>query len=885
MVFVTTFLTGLLILALKGLYPFGARTIDCVDLSALLSSYYAHFADVFHGEKAFFFDWYTALGVNMSFASSGGSFFSIFQLFFCFVNRNKILESFSWYFLMMTSWMSVSMYIYVHRRFSLKLWTEAVVSVGYGLCGFVLMSYTMISWLDLAFWVPLIFYFAGEVLKKGKEAGFVATLTLAILCNFYLSAMVLFFLLLEAGWHLALCGKRSGADESDRTHVAAFAGSVLLSLFLSAVNLVPQLIQTLGSSRFANGSSGSVLDSYLKILSSSGGYTTRWWVLLGISFPAAYVAAGLWKDLRDDRRRFLLVTGSILFVCLPLVFENVALLWHLGSYDQYPMRFGFLVYLVFASAMCNYAKERQPEEGTIRFLFAALTAMVSVCLLLYGKRWYETHPGLTVSFILHLTLVCIAGTFPVYLGLLLFKKGRYLRYAMFLWICEILFYGILTIGQPTYITGFSEEPEHEGESVRICAQLSDAWKLEPERIARVKNPDESLNVNYPFFLRQPALSNLTHLLPPSVQPNVIRLGYSIHFTRLLDSGGTAFSDALLNVKQVISCVKQDPALYSLTKETEVVSDHLTGERATYGLYDCVYTIPFGALTVRSDDVTAILNAKDIVSRYNALFDAFSGGTEDVFAAFTGCSLEEPCRWNEEITVELSGKKLLYLVGNCPDREDGDLEIVVNGEPVSVPSIREVNNTKYPAHFNNGAVFLGQFEDEMVSVLLREEETPEIPYDTYLFTLDAEMLEELCDNVRDRGAVYTAGTHSLHMQRQGNAGEYLLIPVRFDEGWSCRVNGKKAELTGLMDVFTLIPLEDGNNEIKMTWWPQGFFAGLLLTLLALFAAVLVGIKKIAMPACLEKPVKCVILAVFYLAVIFVFVIPMGYTMIQMIRGLI
>lgn len=878
LVFISAVLSGVIILALKGLYPFGKQTVDYADLSAMLSSFYAHFYDVLHGEKSYFFDWYTALGVNMSFASSGGSIFSVFNLFLFLIPRNKILESFSFYLLMQMGWMSVSMYFYLHRRFRADRLITCMAAVGYGICGFVLMNYTMISWLDYAVYVPLILYYAEEVFKTGRMKGLILWLSLALAGNFYLSAMILLFMFLEAGLYVLLYRPERG--------VAKLALSVLASGLLSAFATVPQVLQTLSSSRFQNGGTGSPLDTYREILSGgAGGYATRWWVLLGVSLAAAVILKGFCKDLKERSRRLILVAGSLLFVLLSLLFEGIAMLWHMGSYDNYPMRYGFLVYFVFAAALCAYEPEVITAEDQISFRkqkWLPVLGILTVILVAAGRWWYVSHPGLRVSNVLHLTFLTMGGAFLVYLFLAVFKKGRFLKTAVFLWAAEILFYGVLTVGQPNYITGFSEEPEHEGESVRICGQLYDSFDLSAERIDRIKNPDESLNVNYGIYIKQPTLSNLTHLLSPSMQSNARRLGYSIHFTRLLDAGGTVLSDALLNIKHILSRNPQDSDLYRLEKEAEVVTDHLSNETASYGLYACRYTIPFGSVQISDPEAESIRTAPDMVTLCNALYAAaLPGGAtasqERPFAEFAACDAQTPCDAGTELHLNTEGHRVLYLYAPCTDAEHRNLEILVNGEPVCIPSIRETDNTLYPAHFNNNTICLGAFRDETVDVFLKMDAQIK-DYPIRMFTLDLDQLGTLCDLLKDRGAEYDAGSHTLTLTQTAEDA-YLLIPVSYDAGWSCTVNGQERKPLNLMDLFMMIPADPGEDRVELTYHPQGFFTGIALSVAGLLLlAVLLFMEKRSLPRLPERFCAWVLLGLWAAAVLVLFAIPVVYALI-------
>lgn len=864
-----TLLLGIIILAVKEIYPFGPETVDYHDLSAQISSFYYHIWDTLHGSKIYFFDWYSALGTNMSVASSGSGFFSIFNLFLLFAKRDYIMESMSFFLLMKMAFMSLTMYILVHKMFNSPKFIEIMVSVGYGFCGFILMNYTIINWPDLAIFSPLIVYYAEKLLREGSMKGFIITLSLGLIHNYYLSFILLFYLFLEAGLYLLINYKDfKRSFEQNHPHVLKLGLGVILSLGISAVIVLPQLLQTMSSTRL-NNSSSSLFETYFSILSQNGGYVTRWWALFGLSFALSGILIGLICDLKKKNfRRFLWIFGSLFMVLIPLIFENVNLFWHFGSYVHYPIRYGFLLNITVALALCSYSEDIVTEENLLsgkKWKYAML--LIAIPIFYVGYIWYAKNPGMTVSKVVHVTLLYMAFSFILYLIIRIIDNGKYIRLSMIIWASEILFYGLLTIGSPTYITGFNEEPEQEKQSVKTCTELFHDFDLKAERIIRVKNPDESLNANYGFYLRQPTLSNWTHLVSPSIQKGAAKLGYSWQFTRLLDAGGTAFSDALLNIDHVISNQEQDSSMYSLNKTATVSSG------MTYYLYDSNYNLPFGLIANSEADLNSIDKCDNIVDLYNTIVESVSTETNPI-AAF------EECRINEPYEISLNGQKALYLIGNCQDREYRNLTILVNGNAVSIPTIGDYDNTLYPAHFNNNVIALGTYKDESVRIELQLKDVGEKPYDIQLFSLDLDVLESLCNSYLNYSGTCLAGTHSLDYTVNASSGNYLLLPIAYNKGWSCKVNSLRVSPINVLDLFIAVPLFDGENQISMNYIPSGLILGAIISIIMMLLAILtIRISKEKYLIGLNRILLTVYAAVWSVVIIGMFIVPIAYTICQ------
>lgn len=880
------------ILAVKGIYPFGNNTIDYYDMAQQMAPFYYHVYDALHGTKNIFFDWYTALGINMSNASNS-SCLSLFNLFFLFVRRDALLESLSVFTGIKLMCMSLGMYFYldgIHHE--TPSFFKTGLAVGYSFCGFVLMNYTINPWLDVAALFPVLMYFYNRLISMGVMKGYVITLALTLITSYYLSFIILMFLFLYTGilllreqWSMHKFNMRLVINEGTAGLAVIRLGiSTLLGLGSSSFILIPQLMQMMGSSRFQNGeeSDSGLLNSYLSVLSHvKGDYTTRWWVLLGLSFAAAIIFTGIIK-CRKNRELIVTAVSMIMLMTLELFFENVNLLLHFGSYVHYPIRNGFIICFVFADLACLFAGElfKKDEGGGYLSLLFTLAGSVLFIVL------YNRHPGMPLRTVFHITAVMIAVTFLIYFLLLnpeLFaglidrfckkKNGSVrprtsvYRWSMGLFAFEIICYGFLMFGQPDYITGYTEDPEQSGAYIYICDQLREAFDLQPERLARVKNPDESLNANYGFVLMHPALSSWTAMLTLDEQAGASRWGYSYQYTRLLDAGGTVFSDALLNIRSLISCVPVDDRLYKPVASAKVIIDRLTGACRTYTMYEPKFTLPFGVIV--DDSVTEeIYKAGDIVALHNAVYMAMLKGADvnadqtalagwivindkeagpETAGTDAGCYdpanaasvsvTEDGTQKEVQIDLNVDKETVLYLLGSGGDNDFMNTTVsVVRGSSapsyIGVPTIGDPDNILYPAYFNNHALCLGTYCNETLHIEVRTDLTAGDPFPVSIMGIDTERLSLLCKEcagMRDNGV--SAGKNSIMLSVDNTGkGRALLLPVTYDRGWRTYVNGDEVSVMPCAGLFMKIPLEEGINDITMSFMPFGMKAGILVTCL-------------------------------------------------------
>ncbi|NLA81728.1 MAG: YfhO family protein, partial [Clostridiaceae bacterium] len=85
-------------------------------------------------------------------------------------------------------------------------------------------------------------------------------------------------------------------------------------------------------------------------------------------------------------------------------------------------------------------------------------------------------------------------------------------------------------------------------------------------------------------------------------------------------------------------------------------------------------------------------------------------------------------------------------------------------------------------------------------------------------------------------VYQDGlvTGRLEADKEG----YLLISMPFDPGWKAYINGQEVEIRSLDQALMAIPVKEGHQELFLTFLPQGFNEGLLVSSAALGLLILI-----------------------------------------------
>ncbi|MDD6446829.1 MAG: YfhO family protein [Ruminococcus sp.] len=413
-------------------------------------------------------------------------------------------------------------------------------------------------------------------------------------------------------------------------------------------------------------------------------------------------------------------------------------------------------------------------------------------------------------------------------------------------------------------------PEQSSQFIKDAEDISSALPKSESVLDRVKNSDNSLNTNYPFIIQRGALSNWTHTVSSEVISAMKNMGYSTSYTRLLDTGGTLLTDALLGVKNIITKEKLEQPLYTLVQNM--------GE---YNYYSCKYTLPTGIVANKS--ISEIDTATDqIAATNNLLYHSLSDDKENIIEVMSASS-KLGCFYNVSkspngltYTVKVTGDKMIYF--KSPEK---GITVTVNGKQIEVPTYRAEDNIVYPAEFNNNVVALGNFKDEIISITFNKSGLGES--DISLYTFDVAKLEKLCSDY-NANYNYTVATDNTSLNTTVTASgndKVFFVPVPYDKGWSVSVNGKQVKVSPAVNGgFMAVPLENGVNEIVFSYYPNGMKTGIAVSVITVaLAAFVVWMRK---ETKMTKPPKLLavianwaLYVIWVGAIIGVYIIPMIY----------
>lgn len=847
----------LLLCACKQIYPFGEGTIDTIDFGSQWVPAYYHVWDFLHGEGSLLFDWKAAGGMDFSGSASQFVLLSPFNLLFLLIERSQIQHFMTFFILIKLAAMGLSMCFFLEKR-SRGLREEipwiAAGSTAYALSGYTFQYYGM-GWVDVAVLLPLLIHCFEGMAKKERDfkpgryaLGYLLCLTLVFAISIPQAYMVCIFLILYAGGYFFIKGVEGTCGKGG---MLKFGLVSLLSLGLSAVIFLPAALSILRSYRMSGAEYGGE-NGYFWLLRQSGmDARIKWIMLLGVLIPFLYLIVTVKK-----KRSCLWQSYLVAVMVIPVAVEAVNLVWHKGTYMCFPMRHGYMmIFAVLAMAYERYQERLSNAIGE------------GVCQNTVASGGEQKRlPNATSE----------GGRERL--------SGKKEKTKRFLTGAAVAAWGVLTFGIGMDALFSNTHGEDKAvDFVRDAEEIGTVLAEESDVFHKVKAADASLDSNYPLIAGVASYSNNLHILTGE-QINALRsLGYSQIWTRLSDTGGTLFSDALLGYQYTVN--------HKLSGNGEAMEDSCYenyGETEHFSVLKNKYTYGTG-LRIDLESYRQYNGAASdhVFENQNMISNMLFG--EEFFTAWTETFTDEKA--NEtliyEIPVEEEGMLYLY------SKELSGAEIFVNGEPLPVPSYENLQGTRYLSEHNNGILTLGLFAGETVTVEIRQTcYDTMIPKQIQFGILDMAAFGDSVEECREDTVTYELGKKSCKITATAEEEEFLLLPVNADGGWSCTVNGGEEGTARIFGNLTLIQLKPGENEIILTYVPGGLEKGAAVSLLA--AAVLVLWIALAKIKAAEKVIgkvyrglSCAAPVVFGLVVagclLAVYVVPVVYSVYLKIFG--
>lgn len=832
----------LIIYAVNNIFPFGSGSVVCDDMVQQTISNYTYFWDYLHSgfKKSLLLNWQTAAGAQV--LTTGFYILKPWEIIFTFLcPRDGIVSGIPFLIIFKITMAALSMLFFVRREFKISTYWQIVLSISYAFSSFILIYYTNMGWIDAAFMFPFLIAAVLHMFRTGKWMPYILILTYTLLLSIYISYMVFMFLLFIGFLYLAFIQPKA----TRKMAIIRFGVTSVSAIVASAVINVPTVFYMFQSTRYEIKSEETTIDSILKIFLTNTTYsTTKLTIVLFVTSIFLAFLVILFVHFKKYKKECAFFGFSLLMLVIPVVCENVNLIWHLGSYVGFPLRYMYMLIFMLV-CVAAFVVQNMPDvlfsikgKINIAIIVPAIGCAVGAIYLLV-TRVYE-HVS-SVSGLKYNKLViddCDKWMFlafillAVFYVLCMFAGIKKLSYVM---IAGVLLTEIGLLADVSF--GMNSDTSERSsmynlEFIDDALEMAEDLQLENDNLSRIKDADIRLNSNYPMFFEYPALSNFTHLVSSDMTSTMESLGYSQIYTRVLDSVGTLLSDALLNIKYTFSERELD--------ETEYTYMHDIGDSH---LYKNNMTLPVGLLVNQSFMDIDIVKNNNVFNTNNQLYTALTGKTDKL------CTVDEfkfDCKADFEQTIHVEGTKHVYLHVDIENstKNRGSVSILINGKKADLTYLGDDINYNYPNNFHNELIDLGVRTDEDINIFIFALKNVGSNIKVRVGYFDYTKLEELCEINKHNNADVTTGAKNLTATVTVDDDDtYMFIPVTYDRGWSCTVNGEKADIDIAMSSFMAVKLNKGENTVEFKYLPYGMKIGAVITVIAiLFIIAMYIIEK-------------------------------------------
>lgn len=807
----------------KGLVPFGEHLIDAGDMGEQSEPLYLHLWDVLHGKKAFYFDWYTSLGCNMAGVDWHFGLISPFNVFFLFIPRNLVVASMPYYILIKLLVMGICIDFVLFRWLpGLDSIIRRALALLYVFCVFNAEYYRAPMWLDVACIFPIVMYGLFQLLLNGKRQIFLWSLTMTAMMSFQHTYMLALMILLITGILFFV-------DKKISKKFTLLLGTTLQAMALTAIVWIPGILQIASSKRVGhNGNIWDVWESVWLI------YPDKWFKLINLGIPIAFILYYIIKN--REKRASLFFGGMLSFLLIPFLFEGSNILWHGGSYQGYPVRFGYMVafWLIIAG---GYAVERM-EERKGAFVFGTLSF---ACLLLVF--FIQMQPNSKAK--IELIFACILG--EIVAGFLLCIAGKQ-KMKVILAAYAVVQAIILVSNCWIYAEDIG------GNCVTICEKVEEKKKElinSDTPIDRIKSKSIITN-NYPLAMQEAAISSYLAVASQEEQNMLVSLGYASVGDRLTDYGGTLFSDMVMGIKSIFSTEEENDVLYTRT-----------GQVDQWKFYQSKYKYELGILLENEGEIN--WREGNVFANQNQLAELITG--EELFNV-----KEENSNC---ISIITQPNSVLYLYS--PQMRDVRT-ITVYCEDNRKTKIMKLHESGW----NNGIQELGVWDGEKVDISVEGE----VEIDSLqAATLALDQLVEKQPQYGDVSEI-AFGYQDVFININSSQNAELFLPIYAQNGWHCKVNGIKTDLRSKAG-FLAIPIENGENLVQLQYSSPGKKLGTIISIIGLIWSGLGILWKQKKCNVMERESRILNIGFIFLWVIIIFVIyimPIIGTGIFIIKGI-
>lgn len=806
----------LIIFGVNEIFPFGDKSFLNIDMYHQYFPFLSEFYHKLKNGESLFYSWNTGIGSN--FLALYVYYLSTpFNWLVVLCPEQYLMEFITYLVVLKIGLCGLSFTYYMHKHFQTNSWSILCFSMFYALSGYMAAFNWNVMWLDVIVIAPIVIYGLELLVHEGKCKLYCLTLAFSILTNYYLSIMLCIFLVLY--FLVLLISKDPQKNMSPKAlafpklekiqsfylkAIIRFATYSLLAGGMAAILLFPEIV-AISATEFGNSTFPKDVKTYFTTIDMLARHCFNVEIETGLDhWPNIYCGVGVFLLLplyimqkkipfREKAPRVILIA----FMLISFSTNTLNFIWHGFNYpDSLPCRQSFL-YIFMVLVMCYeaYRHIRDHVQSEITGAYIGVFTFILLCeKLITDDAFGETTFLYTI-----ILLVIYAVLLHLYR-----TSHKHVEIVGIIAICLVIaeagyntyFTSCSTVSRSTYLSNYDTYQELTSS---VMEEDGDFFRF--EKFAR-RTQNDAMLIGFPaasYF------SSTSNALAKDFYETYGMKSSKVYYCY---DGATPVTAALLANRYM---------LYTLDRGKDTVFDLVKQEGKLY-LYKNNYSLPFGymidsAFTQPLEEALATEDTSkaDPISRQNALVSKIAGGSQPFVSIGVSNNNDKA-----SITVPASGHYYAYT-----------------------------SNTKIDTihmHYNNKDKEFKQIDREYILDLGYHEIGTELTFNSAnekALNLSAYYLDEaaLSNFIQTLSAQTLTIDHYDETSVEGHinvsqAGS-LVLSVPYETGWTVTVDGKEVKDIELFEkTFISIPLTEGEHSIAISFYPEGFNLGIVVSLISL-----------------------------------------------------
>ncbi len=862
-----------IIFIIRGVYPFGDKSVLVLDLNGQYVYFFEAMRDVFEGASSPFYTWYRALSGEFSgiYAYYLASPFSLLTVFF---PEDGITEALLAITLLKCGSMGLTFGYYLHKRRPSKPVSVIMFSTMYALSSYAFVQAMNTMWMDALIYLPLIVLGLEVLVDRGKFVLYTVMLALCFIANFYIGFMVAIFVVVYFLYYYVSTYKMG---EFSRFFFSFYKWALfsVIAAAIAAIIILPTFYSLeFGKNDFSNPTfTFKAKFDFLEILTQMmpNSYDTVrpeglpfiYCGLLSLLLLPAYFLT----DKIKGRRKIM--SGVILgFMVLSFTGSTIDLLWH-GMQKpnwlnyRYSFMFCFLV-LVFA-----YDAYRFLKPHMYRIILGTGASLIAFSVLvqkmvetdgefdwLYLKA--ETNGGFEAGMLVTVWFwIIMIGVLTAILWSVTKRNSRVAPVLLCCVVCFELFvngiYDMFKLHDDVYYSTRTSYVEFfdrwQGLTEEVQSRDLSLYRMEKTAFRKV---------NDNMTLRIRGISGSTSTLNASVITLLNKMGYASksHWSKYV--GTNPVGDSLLGIKYILTDDPSDmPPEYGQMIETPDPTNK-NPENAKniyayinrnalpmlYGVSDKIKeydwnakdeegnTIDLSAPDILNSIVSAMIGYDIQIYKPVQITGTNTSGVREAYADGYTHKKYAVLTSGEKGTVEFTfiAEKTGDIYIHFPSKYPRDTTLRIKDDDLTDNKEASfVSKGSYMTNETHTVLYIGEYDEGheiTVQLNMKADDLYFYHDQDYIFYFDTEAFEEAMAEL-SKSKIKVTDFDDSHIEGTiniSNGDTTVFTSIPYDEGWTVKVDGEKIKLEKSLDSLLCFTVSEGEHTVEMSYIPQGFLIG-------------------------------------------------------------